>query len=239
MGAMIALQTLRSLSSKVEQTQTEISSGLRVSTAADNAAYWSVATTMRSDTGANLAVADALGISASIVELAYSGLEATIEAVENIRNRLIASMDEGVDKDKLQIEIRQLAAQTVSIANSSSFAGVNWLKTDVFDMYETTKERRQTELLSAFMRNGQSQVTADFFKLDLLETSLFNKDGGGILDGDPRSPKTVGGLRARHWDIDLERYDGYDSVGNASADPGRSFVSATNSPRLSALTEWQ
>ena len=41
-------------------TQGQISSGLRVANASDNAAYWSIATTMKSDTGALSAVTDAL-----------------------------------------------------------------------------------------------------------------------------------------------------------------------------------
>ena len=41
-SAMAALQTLRSINSDMETTQGRISSGQRVGTAADNAAYWSV-----------------------------------------------------------------------------------------------------------------------------------------------------------------------------------------------------
>ena len=48
-AAMAALQTLRAINQNLEMTQGRISSGYRVETAADNAAYWSIATTMRSD----------------------------------------------------------------------------------------------------------------------------------------------------------------------------------------------
>ena len=57
-AAMSALQTLRSLATDMESTQSRVSSGLRVGTASDNAAYWSIATTMRSDNGALSAVQD-------------------------------------------------------------------------------------------------------------------------------------------------------------------------------------
>ncbi|SDA40318.1 flagellin N-terminal helical region, partial [Sinorhizobium sp. NFACC03] len=40
-AAMGALATLRSINSDMETTQDRISSGLRVGSAADNAAYWS------------------------------------------------------------------------------------------------------------------------------------------------------------------------------------------------------
>ncbi|HBT69392.1 MAG TPA: flagellin, partial [Agrobacterium sp.] len=39
-NAMSALQTLRSISSSMEDTQSRISTGQRVSSASDNAAYW-------------------------------------------------------------------------------------------------------------------------------------------------------------------------------------------------------
>ena len=51
-NAMAALSTLRSISNSMEDTQSRISSGLRVGSASDNAAYWSIATTMRSDNAA-------------------------------------------------------------------------------------------------------------------------------------------------------------------------------------------
>ena len=47
-AAMSALQTLRSIGSNMEDTQARVSSGQRVGEASDNAAYWSIATTMKS-----------------------------------------------------------------------------------------------------------------------------------------------------------------------------------------------
>ncbi len=47
--ALTALQSLSATNKALSVTQTRISTGLRVAEAADNAAYWSIATTMRSD----------------------------------------------------------------------------------------------------------------------------------------------------------------------------------------------
>ena len=63
-AAMAALHTLRSINNNMEEVQARISSGYRVETAADNAAYWSIATTMRSDNAALSTVQDALGLGA-------------------------------------------------------------------------------------------------------------------------------------------------------------------------------
>eukprot|EP01035_Chromulina_nebulosa_P044562 gene44562-60357_t len=64
-SAISALKTLRSINNEMETTQNHISSGYKVDSAADNAAYWSIATTMRSDKGAMSTVQDALGLAAA------------------------------------------------------------------------------------------------------------------------------------------------------------------------------
>src|SRR5690606_34513427 len=66
-AAMAALQTLRTIGNEMETSQARVSSGMRVGEAKDNAAYWSIATTMRSDNQALSAVQDALGLGAAKV----------------------------------------------------------------------------------------------------------------------------------------------------------------------------
>lgn len=126
-AAMSALAVLRDLDSSLIRTQSEVSTGLRVASASDNAAYWSIGTTMRSDNGALSAVQDALGLGAAKVDTAYAGMEATVDVISEIKNRLVTASEAGVDRTKIQEEIEQLQDQLRSIANSSSFAGENWL----------------------------------------------------------------------------------------------------------------
>jgi flagellin len=126
-AAMSALQTLRTIGQNMEQTQGRVSSGLRVGEAADNAAYWSIATTMRSDKMAISAVEDALGLGAAKVDTAYAGMESAIEVVKEIKAKIATATEEGVDQKKVQEEIDQLQEQLVSIAQGASFYGENWL----------------------------------------------------------------------------------------------------------------
>ena len=93
-----------------------VSSGLRVGSASDNAAYWSIATTMRSDNGALSAVSDALGLGAAKVDTAYAGMNAAIDVVAQIKTKLVTATEEGVDKNKVQEEISQLQEQLRSVA---------------------------------------------------------------------------------------------------------------------------
>jgi flagellin len=192
-GAVSALQTLRQIATQMGNTQGQVSSGLRVQTAADNAAYWSIATTMRSDNGALSAVQDALGLGAATVDTAYAGLEAVVDILAEFKAKLVASMEDGVDKSKIQEELDQLKQQVVNVAQSASFSGENWLDTkveDIFDPIQTT-----THLTSSFTRDAAGAVSLDRIEVPLSEVSLFNSTGGGLLQKDPRDSQTLGGMR--------------------------------------------
>jgi flagellin len=126
-GAIAALHTLRSINSRLDTTQNHVSTGYRVDVAADNAAYWSIATTMRSDSRALNAVQDAIGLGAAKVDVAYAGMESVIEVLTEFQAKLVAAKQPCVDKAKIQKELEQLKSQATSIAHSASFSGINWL----------------------------------------------------------------------------------------------------------------
>ncbi|MCZ4429517.1 flagellin [Agrobacterium sp. SOY23] len=192
-AAMSALQTLRSISSGLQKTQSEVSSGLRIATAADNAAYWSISTTMRSDKRAISAVQDALGLGAAKVDTAYAGMEAVIDVLVQFTAKLVAAKEDGVDKSKIQSELDQLKEQVLSIAASASFSGQNWLNTDITDIYDSAVNR--SSVVSSLVR-ASSGVAVKTMDIDLSRISLFNSTGGGLLQADARDIKTIGGIRS-------------------------------------------
>ncbi|MCF3643379.1 flagellin, partial [Rhizobium sp. TRM95111] len=179
-AAMAALQTLRSIGSGMEETQGRVSSGLKVGEAADNAAYWSIATTMRSDNMALSAVSDALGLGAAKVDTAYAGMESAIEVVKEIKAKLVAATEEGVDKDKIQEEVSQLQDQLTSIAEAASFSGENWLQTDL-----TAAGGSETKtVVASFVRDASGNVSVKKVDYTLDSTTVLFDEGGdtGILD---------------------------------------------------------
>jgi flagellin len=147
-AAMAALQTLRGISNNLQDTQGRVSSGYRVEKAADNAAYWSIATTMRSDNKALSAVSDALGLGAAKVDTAYTAMDNAIDVVSEIKSKIVAATEKGVDKTKVQEEIAQLQAQLMSISQSASFSGENWVAGN------STKS-----VVSTFVRDGNGNVS--------------------------------------------------------------------------------
>lgn len=191
-SAAMALATLRTINSQLNRNQNEVSTGYRVATASDNAAYWSISTTMKSDAGAMAAVQDAMVFGAAKIDTAYAGIEATIEVVDAFKSRIVAAMEAGVDRKKIQGELEQLKQQATSIARSASFSGQNWLNTDIANIYDQSSSR--TAPTTGFVRQGPS-VRVTTTDVDVAGLSLFNTTGGGILQKDDRSPGTIGGLR--------------------------------------------
>lgn len=91
-SAMAALKTLRSVNNNLQDTQQRVSSGYRIAKASDNAAYWSISTTMRSENKAQLAVFDGLGIAQAIVDTTYAALEGIKSSMDEIKALLISAI---------------------------------------------------------------------------------------------------------------------------------------------------
>nr|CAD6420279.1 flagellin [Rhizobium sp. Q54] len=192
-SAMAALQTLRAVASSLGETQQRVSTGLRVGTATDNAAYWSISTTMRSDNMALAAVSDALGLGAAKVDTAYAGMEAVVDLLAQFKARLVAATEAGVDKAKIQEELEQFKEQVVGIAQSASFSGENWLNTEIADIYD--KDINKASVVSSFVRDASGHVSVKRMQVHLSEIALFNSNDGGLLQKDARDIQKIGGMR--------------------------------------------
>ena len=121
-AAMTALQSLQSTNKEMLKTQSSISTGYRVATAEDNASYWSIATTMRSDNKALSTVKDALGLGSATVDVAYTAINSAIEVTSEIKSKLVAAREPGIDRAKVQGEIKELQNQLKSVGNSAVFS---------------------------------------------------------------------------------------------------------------------
>ncbi|MBX9469256.1 flagellin [Rhizobium sp. WL3] len=167
-AAMAALQTLRSIDNNLETTQRRVSSGYRVETAADNAGYWSIATTMRSDNAALSTVSDALGLGAATVDTAYTALDNVVDVMSTIKAKLVAASEPGVDKNKINEEMTQLKNQLISAAQSASFSGENWL-------YNTNAAPLGTkQVVSSFVRGADGSVQVTTLDFDTTESVLID-----------------------------------------------------------------
>ncbi|VTZ63324.1 Flagellin C [Sinorhizobium medicae] len=165
---MAALQTLRAINHNLETTQGRISSGYRVETAADNAAYWSIATTMRSDNAALSTVHDALGLGAAKVDTFYSAMDTVIDVMTEIKAKLVAASEPGVDKDKINKEVAELKSQLKSAAQSASFSGENWLYNGAAAALGTKS------IVASFNRSADGSVAVSTLNYDTAKSVLID-----------------------------------------------------------------
>src|SRR5688572_17147117 len=178
-AAMTALQTLRSVSANMQTTENRISTGQRVATASDNAAYWSIATSMRADNSALSAVSDSLGLSAATVDTEYTALTAVLgnegtSGLNKLQALLVEAKTAGIDRNKIQSEITQIQQDMKNTANSATFNGVNWVSTNA-----TTPAT--VNLVSSFSRVGGTP-TINTIQVTVANYSLYTSTQTGFLD---------------------------------------------------------
>ncbi|WP_068316741.1 flagellin [Polycladidibacter hongkongensis] len=182
-AAMVALNTLRGINESMGTTQNRISTGLRVADASDNAAYWSIATTMKSDNKALSAVQDALGLGAATVDVAFTAMDKAVKVVDDIKAKLTAATDGTVDKNKIQSDIKELQGQLQTIAASANFSGENWLQQDM------STDNLAKKITGSFTRDASGateikNIDVDTSTVVLVDTQADDTNNAGILSKD-------------------------------------------------------
>ena len=216
-SAMTALQSLQATNRDLLQTQQRISTGYRVASAEDNAAYWSIATTMRSDNKALGTVLDALGLGSATIDVAYTALNSSIDVTSEIKAKLVASREPGVDRVRIQSEISELQNQLKSISDSAVFSGQNWLAVDSSAPgYNPSKS-----IVASFSRADDGSISIGTIAFSVNDSKLYDASASavGILDGlrDSTGAIAASGTAVANLNIaaltdsatDLETLEGY------------------------------
>lgn len=133
MGSMIALQNLQATQQNMLQVQSQISTGLKVQTAKDNAATWTIATQMNSDISNLQSVSNGLGNADSALTFAVSGANQITSLISQIRSKVTDAQATGTDPNAVQGDINQLVSQINSTVAASSYNGVNLLQGTVLN----------------------------------------------------------------------------------------------------------
>ncbi len=179
-GAISAVETLRSIFSTRLTTQQQLATGLRVGTAEDNTAYWSIATTMKSDNKALSAAEDSLNLGAAAVGIAYTGMTNAIWVTQQIKDKLINAREAGVDKNKINSELTELRDELYSITDAAQFNGVNWLDRT------SAADDQDHQVVGSFSRDEAGNVSVKLLTYSMTNAMgtnhLIDEDSqGGIL----------------------------------------------------------
>lgn len=163
-SAMVALQTLKSINNNLGKVQSEISTGLTIESAKDNAATWAISKVMSSDVAGFEAISDSLALGQSTVGVALNAAESITDLLTEIKGKVVNSQEENVDREKIQTDIEALTNQIASIAGAAQFNGLNLLSNSSYDADTGT-----SSILSSLDRSstGVTSSSIDVAKQDL------------------------------------------------------------------------
>ena len=183
MSAMSAVSSLNSTQKALASTQAQISTGLRVGSAQDNASYWSIATSMRSDIGALGAVGDAINLGTSVVSTASQAVSSSIGILNQMKDLVVNAATAGQNNATIDTQLKQLQDQLRAFSNTATFNGVNLLATP-----STTVA---TNVVTSFSKTAAGIVTIGTTSIGLGTSPLYSVNGGsqgstlgggGVLD---------------------------------------------------------
>ncbi len=136
------LLTLSRTSDLIEQTQSRLSTGLRVSSALDDAAAFFAAPGLTNRANDLSALKDNIDQGISTIEAAINGIEAITELIEQAKGLAITAKATGDtnERSSLAVQFNALLTQIDSLANDSSFGGTNLLQASPDNLTVTFNE---------------------------------------------------------------------------------------------------
>jgi flagellin len=124
-GAMVALQTMKSINTNMNKVQSEISTGKSVGSAKDNAAVWAISKVMESDVEGFKGISDSLSVGNATLTVARQASESVTKLLTEMKGKIVAAQAENVDRSKLQTDIVALRGQIESVVGAAQFNGLN------------------------------------------------------------------------------------------------------------------
>jgi flagellin len=126
-GALAALQSLDYTQEAENQAQNEVSTGQKVSSAADDPAIYAIANTINSNISGLSAVSDSLNFGAQIVSTASSGVASISTILGNLQQTVTQAGTSGVTLSTLQQSITADLQGINAYAADATFSGINLL----------------------------------------------------------------------------------------------------------------
>ena len=129
--ALSALQALQMTQQSLSTVQNQVSTGLKVATAADNSSYWSIAAQLSADSGVVSASNDALSQGQSVLATASSAINSVITTINSIQTALTQATEPGANITNINTSLASLGKQLTDAVNAASFNGLNVLNGSV------------------------------------------------------------------------------------------------------------
>jgi flagellin len=134
-SALTALRNLANTQNSLGKTQSQISTGLKVASAADNTTNWSVSTQMKTDNSVVSTIKDTLKQNSDLVNTASSAMDGLISAIDKIKVELAKAKDvKDGNYDAINTSLAKIGAEIDGILDNAALNNVNLLDGSLADM---------------------------------------------------------------------------------------------------------
>ena len=130
-GAQIALQTLNSTNSQLQNTQNQVSTGLRIAGAKDDGALYAIAQAQRSQVTSLQAVTDSLNRASSVLDVAVTAGQTISDLLNQLKAKALEATDTSLstsDRTAISSDFKSLVSEVKTTIANASFDGGNLIK---------------------------------------------------------------------------------------------------------------
>ncbi len=210
-GALVALQTLNTTNSALQTTQNRISTGLKVSSAKDNAAIFSIAQGQRAQISSLDAVKDSLQRGQSVADTAQAAGSTVSDLVTQLKAKALAYSDTSNSADAktaLNNEYKSLYAQIQTVTDNATFDGTN--------LVAGTASTHTTDAVNA-LANAQGSATIGVAHVDLSKTGAVSDIPADLSTAGLFTDATTTTATLAKFDTDLGKVNaGLSALGTGS-----------------------
>ncbi|WP_306003397.1 flagellin [Brevundimonas sp. C43] len=160
-GAAVALQSLNKTNAQLETTQNRINTGMKVSSAKDNGAIFAIATSQRSNMGAQDAVRNSLQRGQSIIDVALAAGDTAVSALEEMKALAVNIASSSGDAQNAYLADWNALGQEVDKAlKGASFDSVNLWNTTTATTVTTSTAATGNTFQIGFGTTAKAAATA-------------------------------------------------------------------------------
>ena len=157
-GALVALQYLNSTQSQLTNVQSQINSGLKVSSARDDGSTYAIAQNQRGAVAGYSAVTDSLSRGMSAIDTALSAGQSISDLLIQLKTKALSASDTSLDtasRQALNQDFVALRDQITTIVKNAVFNGINLV------------DGSTTQITALASSDGTRRITAQAQKLSL------------------------------------------------------------------------
>ncbi|WP_099828062.1 flagellin [Oceaniglobus indicus] len=226
-GAMVALQSLKSINSGLQKTQSEISTGKSVANAKDNSAIWAISKVMESDVQGFKAISSSLALGESTVAVARQASETVTDLLTQMKDKIVAAQSDNLPRDKLQADVQAFTDQIASVVGAAQFNGLNLVNGS--QTANNSNSVAGVDILSSLDRDSGGNVTVSNIGVDaqnLSQTAGTTLTAAAASMGTPVTALTENGGATDSFTIDTFAFQG-GGAALAKNDPAVVLATAT------------